>query len=47
MNATYRLQLTPEFTFADAERLVPDPGRAGEMVDVVVARGRAARVGDA
>lgn len=23
MNATYRLQLTPEFTFADAERLVP------------------------
>ena len=29
-----------------AERLVPDPGLAGEMVDLVVARGRAARAGE-
>ena len=29
-----------------AEQLVPDPGLAGEMVDLVVARGRAARAGE-
>jgi adenylosuccinate lyase len=30
----------------DAERLAPDPGLAGEMVDLVVARSRAARAGE-